>query len=59
MNNLEIIINVIPLLSGIYSLFLCLTINTSNFTSDVLCKVIPFFLGLGCVFSSLKLFGVI
>jgi len=47
----------ILIVTGIYLVMGALTMNTKNLLSAVLFKVIPFFLGLGCLFSAGKLIG--
>ncbi|HZH58461.1 MAG TPA: hypothetical protein VEY70_02560 [Metabacillus sp.] len=47
----------IVLACGIYNIFLSLILKTRDFGSSVVFKVIPFFLGLGCLIYFLKVTG--
>jgi len=49
----------ITLIAGIYFLINSFALNTKNFISALLFKIIPFFLGAGCIFVALKLFNII
>lgn len=44
----------IVLVSGVFNVCSALVMNTKNVLSAVFFKVIPFFLGLGCLLYSLK-----
>jgi len=47
------------LVLGIYSVIMSLVMNTKNFISALLFKVLPFWLGLGCVLYFLLVTGLI
>ena len=49
----------IVLVLGGYTISLSFLIDTRNFISTLIMKIIPFFLGLGGIFVALKLFQVI
>lgn len=44
-------------LTGIWLISIVLMMETKNFISFAILKLVPFFLGLACLFSSAKLFG--
>jgi len=50
-------INLIPLITGIYLISFSFLITTKNIISCLLYQILPFFLGLGCIFSACKLFN--
>jgi len=50
---------IIAAVAFIWLIFISLNLDTNNFKSIFIFKVIPMFLGIGCLFSSLKLFGLI
>jgi len=52
-------INLAPGLVGVYLILLGMAMRTEDFKSTLCFKFLPFMLGLGSLFSSLKLFGVI
>jgi hypothetical protein len=45
------------LVSGIWNIIMCFITNTDNVKSTIVFKVIPFFIGLGCLIIGLKLFN--
>ncbi|MBD1379099.1 hypothetical protein [Metabacillus arenae] len=45
--------------TAVFNILFALINKTKNFTSSMLYKVIPFFLGLGCLYYSLKILGLI
>jgi len=49
----------ISLISGIYFIISTFILNTKNFQSALFFKIIPFFLGVGCIFVAIKLFDII
>jgi hypothetical protein len=49
----------ISLIAGIYFIILSLALNTKNFRSSLIFKIIPFFLGLGNIIVALNLFDII
>lgn len=49
----------IVLLLGIYTMWFVLIMNTKNFISTLVFKLIPFLLGIGNILIALKLFGLI
>ena len=53
------ICSIIPLITGLYLIVSGLVLNTKNFQSALVFKIIPFFLGCGCIFIALKLLNVI
>jgi len=59
MENYQIVYGCICLASGICWIGLSFMINTNNFRSDIIFKVVPFFMGLLNLFVSGKLFNVI
>jgi hypothetical protein len=54
---MQTVINLIPLLGGGYFIILSLILTTRNLKSAFIFRIIPMFLGLGCLFSGGKLFG--
>ena len=52
---MELFHQLILIVTGIYLLIGALTIQTKDLLSSILFKVIPFFLGMGCLFSLGKL----
>ena len=52
---MELFYQVILILTGVYLVAGSLTVHTKNLLSAILFKIIPFFLGLGCLFSAAKL----
>lgn len=55
----EIIDTIIILVTGVWLITMCFIMNTSNITSAVIFKVIPFFLGLGCLYVVCRMVGFI
>lgn len=53
---MELFIKLMPLIAGIYLVFMAIIMETENFISSLAFKVLPMFIGLGCLFSALKLF---
>ncbi len=53
------ICSIISLITGLYLIISALALNTKNFSSSLVFKIIPFFLGCGCIFVALKLLNVI
>ena len=49
----------ISLIAGLYLIISGLLLNTENIQSALFFKVIPFFLGVGCLFVAIKLFDII
>ena len=47
----------IVFITGVFNITFSLINKTKNFNSSLLYKVIPFFLGLGCLFYSAKILG--
>jgi ABC-type Na+ efflux pump permease subunit len=47
------------LIAGLYFIVFSFVMNTENFASALIYKVIPFFLGIGCVFVGLTLLNII
>jgi len=45
-------INYIPLLAGIWMIGMALLMHTENIQSSMVFKVIPFFLGTGCMYTA-------
>lgn len=45
--------------SAVYLLIIALTVQTKNFISALLFKVIPFFLGLFSAIATLKMLGIL
>jgi len=43
--------------TGLFLIGFTFAMYTKNFISALLFKIIPFFLGLGCVFSGMKMIG--
>ncbi len=56
---MTIFINTIVAITGAYLVIMSLINTTKNTASAILFKVIPMFLGLGCMLAALILFGVI
>lgn len=56
-NKMQTFIYLMPLISGFYSIIFSFLMSTKNFRSALIFRILPFFLGLGCLFSSCKLFG--
>ena len=54
----EIIEIIIVLGSGVWLVILYMMINTHNMKSAIVFKIIPFFLGLGCLYVGLRMIGV-
>lgn len=50
-------VNTMPFVTGVYLILIALLMNTENIRSAMLFKVIPFFLGVSCLFTSGKLLG--
>jgi hypothetical protein len=48
----------IVLVAGIFNMVMSLITNTKNVHSAVIFKVVPFFIGSGCLIYSLKVLGV-
>ena len=48
---------IIILLSGGYLMWASMVMDTPNLISTVIFKFIPLILGMGCLFSGVKLFG--
>lgn len=55
--NIELFINISVLVSGVYLVSMALLAQTKNMISAIYFKVIPFFIGISCLFSAFKLFG--
>ena len=51
------IVTYAPIAGGGWMIFMALITDTDDFNSSVVFKVIPFFLGLGCLFSGARLLG--
>ena len=49
----------ISLIAGLYFVVASLIINANDFASALFFKVVPFFLGTGCLFVAVKLFDII
>jgi len=49
----------ISLMAGLFLIISGLSLNTENFKSALFFKIIPFFLGAGCLFVAVKLFDII
>lgn len=49
----------IVLASGIFNMIMSLVTNTKNVPSAMIFKVVPFFLGVGCLIYSLKQLGLL
>ena len=55
---MESFINITPVVTGVWLIVIALWISAkSNFLSAMVFKVVPFFLGLACLFSGGKLMG--
>lgn len=50
---------IITLVAGLYFVILSFVLNTKNFKSAFVFKVLPFIFGVGCIYVSLCLFDVI
>lgn len=50
-------ISYMPLIAGLWLIGIALMMTTKNVISSVIFKVIPFFLGMGCLFSAGKTLG--
>ncbi|HEY5588254.1 MAG TPA: hypothetical protein VIK86_04770 [Candidatus Paceibacterota bacterium] len=55
----EIMLIIICLVVSFYNIFMALIQNTKNIISAIIYKVIPFFLGLGCLYVAGVLSGII
>jgi len=49
----------ISLATGLYVIMLVFAMNTKNFKSTLIFKIVPFFLGIGSIGVALKLFDII
>jgi len=49
----------ISLATGLYIIMLVFAMNTKNFKSTLIFKIVPFFLGIGSIGVALKLFDII
>jgi len=54
---MELFHQLILIVTGIYLLLGTFTMHTENLFSSMVFKVIPFFLGIGCLFSVGKILG--
>ena len=54
---MENFINLTPLIAGMYLVFGAMVIQTKGLTSAMVFKVIPMFLGIASLFTSVKLMG--
>jgi len=52
---MDTLVNVIPLVSGVWLLFVSQIMTTENITSALIFKFIPLTLGIACLFSGAKL----
>ena len=55
---MQTFINVVPVVVGVWLIFTVFIIDTGNFLSAMVFKVIPFFLGMISLFCGLKLLNV-
>ena len=56
---MEMFINAVPGVMGMFMIVMALVTDTQNFISSLVFKVIPFFLGIAGLFSCVKLTGII
>jgi len=54
---MELFIKLMPVCSGLFLIVSSLLLRTKNFQSAFYFKILPMLLGLGSLFSGLKLFG--
>ena len=54
---MNLFIDITCFVGGLYLLMIALAMKTANFSSFFLYKLIPFIIGLSCLFAGLKLVG--
>ena len=56
---MDIVQAIIVLITGVWMVTMCFITDTRNIRSAIIFKVIPFFLGISCIFVGSKMIGLI